>query len=92
VRYDITLDPDRRRWHLAASWTLDHAPVPSVEQAVAGGVVAVDLNTDHLACWSIISASPTPERPAARRSAAAGAASGCAASSPASPPEGSATG
>ncbi len=53
VRYDITLDPDRQRWYLAASWTVQPDPVPSVEQAVAGGVVAVDLNADHLACWTI---------------------------------------
>jgi hypothetical protein len=53
VRYDITFDPDRQRWHLAASWKVDPVPIPSVEEAVAGGVVAVDLNADHLACWTI---------------------------------------
>jgi hypothetical protein len=53
VRYDITLDPDRQRWYLAASWTIDPGPIPSVQQAVASGVVAVDLNADHLACWTI---------------------------------------
>jgi len=53
VRYDISLDPDRRRWYLDASWTVDPGPIPSVEEAVAGGVVAVDLNADHLACWTI---------------------------------------
>lgn len=53
VRYDITLNPDRQRWYLAASWTVQPDPIPSVEQAVAGGVVAVDLNADHLACWTI---------------------------------------
>jgi hypothetical protein len=53
VRYDITLDPGRQRWYLAASWTVRPEPIPSVEQAVAGGVVAVDLNADHLACWTI---------------------------------------
>jgi hypothetical protein len=53
VRYDLTLDPDRWRWHLAASWTVQSGPIPSVEQAVAGGVVAVDLDADHLACWTI---------------------------------------
>jgi hypothetical protein len=53
VRYDITLDPDRRRWYLAASWRVAPDPAPSVEQAVADGVVAVDLNADHLACWTI---------------------------------------
>jgi hypothetical protein len=53
VRYDITLDPAKHRWHLAASWKVQPEPIPSVEQAVAGGVVAVDLNADHLACWAI---------------------------------------
>jgi hypothetical protein len=53
VRYEITLDPDRQRWYLAASWTVRPGPTPSIEQAVAGGVVAVDLNADHLACWII---------------------------------------
>jgi hypothetical protein len=53
VRYDITLDSARQRWYLAASWTVHPKPVPSVEEAVAGGVVAVDLNADHLACWTI---------------------------------------
>jgi hypothetical protein len=53
VRYDITLDPAKHRWHLAASWKVQPEPIPSVEQAVAGGVVAVDLNADHLACWTI---------------------------------------
>jgi hypothetical protein len=53
IRYDITLDPDRRRWYLHASWKLRPKPIPSVEEVVAEGVVAVDLNADHLACWSI---------------------------------------
>jgi hypothetical protein len=53
VRYDITLDPDRQRWYLAASWKVHPGPIPSVEQAVTKGVVAVDLNADHLACWTI---------------------------------------
>jgi hypothetical protein len=53
VRYDIILDPARRRWYLAASWKVQPGPIPSIEQAVAGGVVAVDLNADHLACWTI---------------------------------------
>jgi hypothetical protein len=53
VHYDISLDPDRCRWHLRASWTANPEPVPRLEQAVAGGVVAVDLNADHLACWPV---------------------------------------
>jgi hypothetical protein len=53
VRYDITLDPDRHRWYLHASWTVQPRPLPTVEQAVADGVMAVDLNADHLACWIV---------------------------------------
>jgi hypothetical protein len=53
VRYDITLEPDRRRWYLHASWKLQPKPIPRVEEAVANGVLAVDLNADHLACWTI---------------------------------------
>jgi hypothetical protein len=53
VRYDITLNPERQRWYLSASWKVDPAPIPSVEQAVARGLIAVDLNADHLACWTI---------------------------------------
>jgi hypothetical protein len=53
VRYDITMNPNRQRWYLAASWTVQPSPCPTVEEAVASGVVAVDLNADHLACWTI---------------------------------------
>jgi hypothetical protein len=53
VRYDITLDPARQRWYLAASWKVHPGPIPSVEEAVAKGAVAVDFNADHLACWTI---------------------------------------
>jgi hypothetical protein len=53
VRYDITLDLARQRWYLHASWKVRPGPIPSVEQAVASGVVAVDLNADHLACWTV---------------------------------------
>jgi hypothetical protein len=53
VRYDITLDPVRQRWYLHASWKVRPGPCPTVANAVANGVVAVDLNADHLACWTI---------------------------------------
>jgi hypothetical protein len=53
VRYDITYQPDRGRWYLAASWRLPASPTATVQQAVAGGVLAVDLNAGHLACWEI---------------------------------------
>jgi hypothetical protein len=53
VRYDIDFLPDRGRWYLAASWRLSAPPVVTVQEAVAGGVLAVDLNAGHLACWQI---------------------------------------
>jgi hypothetical protein len=53
VRYDLTSDPDRGRWYLHASWTVTSSRVPSVHEAAVNGVVAVDLNADHLACWPV---------------------------------------
>jgi hypothetical protein len=53
VRYDIAFLPDRGRWYLAASWRLPAPPVVTVRQALAGGVLAVDLNVGHLACWQV---------------------------------------
>jgi hypothetical protein len=53
VRYDIQLTPERGRWYLSASWTRPTPPAVTVQQAVAGGVLAVDLNAGHLACWQV---------------------------------------
>jgi hypothetical protein len=53
VRYDIGLEAARRRWYLHASWKFESRPSPTVDDAVADGVVAVDLNADHLACWTV---------------------------------------
>ncbi len=53
VRYDVDFRPDRRRWYLAASWTRPTPPAVTVQQAVTGGILAVDLNAGHLACWQI---------------------------------------
>jgi hypothetical protein len=53
VRYDVDFWPDRRRWYLAASWTRPTPPAVTVQQAVTGGILAVDLNTGHLACWQV---------------------------------------
>jgi hypothetical protein len=53
VRYDIQFTPDRGRWYVAASWRLPAPPEVTVQQAVASGVLAVDLNAGHLACWQI---------------------------------------
>jgi hypothetical protein len=65
IRYDITLDPIRKRWYLHASWTRPKIQSLAVEAATARGVVAVDLNVGHLACWwwtgmETLLAHPTP--------------------------------
>ncbi len=52
VRYDIIHDPVKDRWYLDASWTFKKiGPLPTVESAVGGGVVGVDLNDGHIDCW-----------------------------------------
>ena len=53
VRYDILYSPDRGRWYLDASWTYSPQAHPTVDEATACGVVAVDLNSGHLACWVV---------------------------------------
>jgi hypothetical protein len=53
VRYDIDFQPDRGRWYLSASWRRPTPPAVTIEQAIAGGVLAVDLNAGHLACWQV---------------------------------------
>ena len=53
VRYDIAFLPDRGRWYVSASWTTPAPPAVTVQQAVAGGILAVDLNAGHLACWQL---------------------------------------
>lgn len=48
VRYDISLDPEKGRWYLDASWS---APTHTTGlEALAGGrLLGIDLNADHLA-------------------------------------------
>jgi hypothetical protein len=53
VRYDITFDPIKKRWYLHASWTRPQVQALTVQAATARGVVAVDLNVGHLACWVV---------------------------------------
>jgi hypothetical protein len=53
VRYDITFDPSKRRWYLHASWTRPPVQPVTVQAAVAGGVIAVDLNAAHLDCVEV---------------------------------------
>jgi IS605 OrfB family transposase len=49
VRYDIALDAASGRWHLDASWRLPAQPAPSLSELRQAPVVAVDVNTGHLA-------------------------------------------
>ena len=49
VRYDISHDPATGRWYLDASWKTPPVPPPTLAQLRTGPVVAVDLNSDHLA-------------------------------------------
>ena len=56
VRYDISYDPNRRRWYLDASWTITPESTPTLDELRAGRVLGVDLNADHLACCVLDSA------------------------------------
>ena len=51
VRYDITFDPERGRWYLDASWGLDRALPPDIDDLRHAPVLAADLNVGHLAAW-----------------------------------------
>jgi hypothetical protein len=53
VRYAIDFLPDRSRWYLSASWTRPTPPAITTQEAVADGLLAVDLNVGHLACWQV---------------------------------------
>jgi hypothetical protein len=49
VRYDISCDPAKDRWHLGASWKTPARPVPPLGELRLSPVVAVDVNAGHLA-------------------------------------------
>ncbi|MEU0076034.1 IS200/IS605 family accessory protein TnpB-related protein [Streptomyces sp. NPDC006332] len=53
VAYRIHHDPARDRWYVTASWQRAPIPVLPLEAALARGVVAVDMNDDHLAAWHL---------------------------------------
>ena len=53
VAYRIHHDPCRGRWYVTASWQRTPAPVLPLDAALARGVVAVDMNDDHLAAWRL---------------------------------------
>ena len=49
IRFDLSFDPARNRWHADASWKAPARPVPSIDWLTAAPVVAVDVNAGHLA-------------------------------------------
>ncbi|MFI5678747.1 IS200/IS605 family accessory protein TnpB-related protein [Streptomyces cellulosae] len=53
VAYRIHHDPVRGRCYVTASWQRAPVPVLPLEAALARGVVAVDMNDDHLAAWHL---------------------------------------
>jgi hypothetical protein len=53
VRYDISLDPAKGRWHLAASWKTAPGPVPSLADLRQAPFLAADLNHGHIAAWVV---------------------------------------
>ncbi|MEU9881196.1 IS200/IS605 family accessory protein TnpB-related protein [Streptomyces phaeochromogenes] len=53
VAYRIHHDPVRGRWYVTASWQRAATPILPLEAALARGVVAVDMNDDHLAAWRL---------------------------------------
>ncbi|WP_420882680.1 IS200/IS605 family accessory protein TnpB-related protein [Streptomyces noursei] len=53
VAYRIHLDTVRSRWYVTASWQRTPVPPLPLEAALARGLVAVDMNDDHLAAWHL---------------------------------------
>ncbi|MFE5889041.1 IS200/IS605 family accessory protein TnpB-related protein [Streptomyces sp. NPDC056462] len=53
VAYRVHYDAVRDRWYVTASWKRRQAPVLPIEAVLAHGVVAVDMNDDHLAAWHL---------------------------------------
>jgi hypothetical protein len=51
--YRIHLDVDRGRWYITASWHYAPATAIPLKAALADGVVAFDMNDDHLAGWRL---------------------------------------
>ncbi|MGW5280139.1 IS200/IS605 family accessory protein TnpB-related protein [Streptomyces collinus] len=53
VAYRVHHDVTRGRWYVTASWQRPAAPMLPLPTALARGVVAVDMNDDHLAAWRL---------------------------------------
>ncbi|MEU9877048.1 IS200/IS605 family accessory protein TnpB-related protein [Streptomyces phaeochromogenes] len=53
VAYRIHHDTARGRWYVTAAWQRATVPAVPLEEALAQGVVGVDMNDDHLAAWRL---------------------------------------
>ncbi|MEV0346037.1 IS200/IS605 family accessory protein TnpB-related protein [Nonomuraea sp. NPDC050680] len=53
VAYRIHLDVTPGRWYLSASWQPQPIAIIPLQAALAGGVIGVDTNADHLAAWRL---------------------------------------
>jgi hypothetical protein len=51
VRYDISYQPDRDRWYIAASWRPPRLIPPNLEELRHQRMLGLDLNAGHLDCW-----------------------------------------
>jgi hypothetical protein len=51
VRYDIVLDPAKKRWYVDASWRLPSRQVPTLEELRKHRGLGLDLNAQHIDCW-----------------------------------------
>jgi IS605 OrfB family transposase len=62
VRYDISLDAAKARWHVAASWKTADGPAPSLAHLRQAPFLAADLNHGHIAAW-IVTPDGNPQGP-----------------------------
>ncbi|MCA2224597.1 transposase [Nonomuraea aurantiaca] len=53
IHLDIPRGGVRGRWYLTASWQHQPAATIPLQAALAGGVIGVDTNADHLAAWRL---------------------------------------
>jgi IS605 OrfB family transposase len=53
VAYRIHEDVGRQRWYITAAWQIQPMASVPLKTAMAGGVVGVDANHDHLAAWRL---------------------------------------
>lgn len=53
VRYDISVDPNKGRWYMDASWKFPVKPPVALDQLREHRVLAVDLNAGHLAAMVV---------------------------------------